>query len=544
MRLRPRDRARARARSLSLAQQVLVLLLALVVLLIGAGTAAAVLDAQRGSAKEAERRAVALAQALAVLAVPVYLDEQITDQHTGGGSAALQPLAEAVRARTGTDFIVFMTLEGTRLSHPNPDLIGGTFLGTIGPAAAGGVVTETYEGTLGTSVRAVVPILDGDDPIGLVSVGILQEQIWTSVRRDIALIVLVGLLALALALAGAWAISRRLDRLTHGLGPVEITRMYEHHQAVLHAVREGLIVVGADRTVVLANDEAVNLLDLPAEHVGRDVGDLPLPPALADLLGSGARAADELFVCGDRLLVVSQRPTIRDGVVLGTVTTLRDHTELEALTGELETTRGFAEALRAQVHEAANRLHAVVMMVETGEPERAVEFATAEIESSQQLADSLMASVSDPAVAALLLGKTAQARQRGVELTVDAHGEIGFLSDRELVTLIGNLVDNAIDVSAQAEPPRWVGVALAGDAEGLRVRVSDSGPGLDPAQADEAFRWGWSTKSGDERPHGRGLGLALVQQIVAQYGGSVHTDRDPAVVEVWLPAPGSERARS
>jgi two-component system CitB family sensor kinase len=343
---------------------------------------------------------------------------------------------------------------------------------------------------------------------------------------------------LLLAAGGTLLVSRRLRRQTRGLGPEEIRRMYEHHDAVLHAVHEGLLVVDTRHRLLLANDEAVRLLELPPDATGRPVSDLRLDGSLPGLLTSGRVANDEVHLTGDAVLAVNQRQTVRDGRVLGTVTTLRDTTELRALTGELDSIRGFTEALRAQAHEAANRLHTVVTLVELGREREAVEFGTAELAASQVLADRLLAAVDEPVLAALLLGKAAQAHQRGVELHIsgDTAVQTTFVEPRALVTLVGNLVDNAIDAAGAGEPPRLVTVCVRYD-DGLLIRVADTGAGIDEANLEAAFRRGWSTKTADA-PHGRGLGLALVRQVVRRYDGSIEVGRDIAA------GPGSEPGRA
>lgn len=528
-----------RRRRLSVAQQVFALQLAVIVLLVLAGTLLAVQEIRRTSEDSTSRRVLALASALA------QLPEVHSALAEADPSAILQPIAESVRHAADVDFVVFMAPDRTRYSHPTPARIGEHFIGTIEPALAGTPLTETYTGTLGPSVRAVVPIVaPGGQVIALVSVGILHQKLGQELRQRLPALAAVSLAALGMAAAGSLAISRRLRRQTLGLGPTEITRMYKHHDAVLHAVREGLLVVDRHGALVLANDEAVRLLGLPAGSEGRPVRALGLAEPLAGLLASGAPAQDQLQVYGDRVLVVNQAPAEKAGRALGTVTTLRDHTELQALTGELDSVRGFADALRAQAHEAANRLHTVVTMIELGRAEQAVAFATEELASTQELADRLTSAVEEPALAALLLGKAAQAHEKGVELVVDsdtAVGEVGEagLDPRDLVTLVGNLVDNAVEAALAAPPPRRVTVGARSEDGQLRIRVSDSGAGLSAAHLEAAFAQGWSTKPASG-PHGRGLGLALVRQVISRYGGDLRVaSENGAVFTVVLP----ERAR-
>jgi sensor histidine kinase regulating citrate/malate metabolism len=215
------------------------------------------------------------------------------------------------------------------------------------------------------------------------------------------------------------------------------------------------------------------------------------------------------------------------------VVTLRDHTDLQALTGELDSVRGFAEALRSQAHEASNRLHTVVSLIELGRADDAVDFATAELQLAQALTDQVVAAVGEPVLAALLLGKAAEASERGVELTVTEDSSIddgvlpAELAARDLVTVLGNLIDNAIDAAIDGSAgngtrPR-VEVTARVDGGELLLRVADSGQGVDPATIREVFRRGWTTKS-----EGHGLGLALVEQAARRAGGTVGLDRAAA----------------
>ena len=269
-------------------------------------------------------------------------------------------------------------------------------------------------------MRAVVPVFASDGSrrvVALVSVGITMQRIQGALADRLPTIALAAALILGTGLFGAWLISRRLRRQTHGLGEGEITRMYEYYDAVLHAVREGLLLVDTEGRVQLVNDEAKRLLDLDGSAVGREVADLGFPESLTRTVLATDSRPDEIHLVDDAVLVVNTAPASWQGREVGTVVTLRDHTEIQAVAGELDTVRGLAESLRSQNHEAANRLHTVVSLVEMGRTEEAVDFATGELAVAQLLTDRVVGSVSDPVVSALLLGKTAQAAERGVRLT-------------------------------------------------------------------------------------------------------------------------------
>lgn len=530
----------------SLARQLLALQAGVVVLAIGVAAALAYLDARRDSQRAAAHEVTAIA--VSVADSPLVL-EALDDANP---SSVLQPYAERVRRDTGVDFVVVMLPDRTRLTHPVPERIGEKFVGTIAPALDGRTFTETYTGTLGPSVRAVAPVVGGGDVVALVSAGITLRAVSDELGRQLPVLALAALGVLALAVAGSALVSRRLARVTHGLGPEELARMYTYYDAVLHSVREGLLLLDADARVQLANDEACRLLGVTQDAVGAPIGEAGLPPGLAAALASGRDLRDEIHLASDRVLVVSSAPASIGGRTLGRVVTLRDHTDLVALGGELDTARGLAESLRSQAHEAANRLHTVVSLIELGRADEASRFAVAELTAAQELTDRVMASVEEPVVAALLLGKAAVASERGVDLELDPASTLEAdvlagtgITGRDLVTVIGNLVDNAIDAAASAPGPGCVEVLVRAGGGELVLRVADSGPGLDAADALQAFRRGWSTKGDGDRLHGRGLGLALVGQTVNRLGGIVEVGREVgAVFTVRIPVDSGARLRA
>jgi serine phosphatase RsbU (regulator of sigma subunit)/anti-sigma regulatory factor (Ser/Thr protein kinase)/PAS domain-containing protein len=313
---------------------VFVLQVVIVLLLVVAAVVALVLQVRHDTRQEARNRSLAVAEAFA------NAPGTVEALRSPDPSAILQPRAEAARVATKVDFIVVMNTDGIRYSHPKPDRIGKKFVGTTAPALAGGTVTEEITGTIGPLVQAVVPVkADDGRVVGLVSAGVTLESVGGTADRQLPLVLVAAAAGLALATAGTALVSRRLLRQTHGLGPHEMTRMYEHHDAVLHAVREGVLIVGGEGTLLLANDEAHRLLDLPDDAEGRHVFDLGLAPDTAGLLASGRVATDEVHLVKDRLLAINQRTTDSQGGPPGSVATLRDSTELRALSGRAETAR-------------------------------------------------------------------------------------------------------------------------------------------------------------------------------------------------------------
>ncbi|MGW4892360.1 SpoIIE family protein phosphatase [Kitasatospora sp. NPDC004240] len=326
---RPARRRRSGRRSV--AGQVFALQVVVVLLLAAAAAVALVLQSNHDAAQEARNRSVAVAQTFANS--PGMAEALASPDPT----AVLQPKAEAARVGSGVDFIVVMNTDGIRYTHPRPDRIGGQFVGTIEPALRGEVVIEEVDGTIGPLVQAVVPVHGpAGTVIGLVSSGITIENVSSASERQLPVMLGAAAIALGLATCGTALISRRLKRQTHGLGPAEMTRMYEHHAAVLHAVREGVLIVGGDGRLLLYNDEARRLLDLPADAEGRPVTELGLDPAPLELLTADREVTDEVVLAGERLLAVNVRLTEQVGGPPGCVATLRDSTELLALSGRAE----------------------------------------------------------------------------------------------------------------------------------------------------------------------------------------------------------------
>jgi len=500
----------------SVAAQILLLQLVVVGMVVLGGLGLAYADARRDAVRSAGDVTFAVAESVA--ASPTVQRGVLSDDP----AAVLGRYAEQVRATTGTSFVVVMDTDGIRWTHPDPEQVGGRYLGTTAPALAGDTVTEQFTGTLGPSVRSVVPVVMSERVVALVSVGITTAGVQRSLWPSLPPILLAGVAALTVGAVGAFLVSRRLRRQTRGLGEAQLVAMLEYYDAVLHAVREGMLLLDPAGRVQLANDEARRLLALADDVVGRDLGELDLPTAFVERSTSAVEIKDEIQLVHDKILVVNRTVATWNGAAVGSVITLRDRTDLQAISGELDSARSLADSLRAQNHEAANRLQTVVSLIELGRSDEAMEFATGELALAQRLTDEVVAAVDDPVLAAMLLGKTAQAAERGIELTV-ADGSVvspHAFDPQDLVTLVGNLIDNAMDATLDVDRTRRVEVWCRLGGHELALRVGDSGPGLAAEQRRQVFTRGWSTKPGADGI-GRGIGLALVTEVVRRLGGRI-----------------------
>ncbi|MFI5684721.1 SpoIIE family protein phosphatase [Streptomyces sp. NPDC051636] len=323
----------------STAGRVFLLQVGIVVLLVMAAVVAVMFQAARDAVQQGRRESVVAAQSFA------SAPGMVQALRSRDPSAVLQPRAEEARKRAGVDFVVVTDTHGIRYTYPYPGEIGKKFVGDIESALKGRTVVEQAGGPplpsgKGTAVQAVVPVTDSHGAVvGVVSAGITVKNVAHLWIPQVPIALAAGAAALALAGTGTTLVSRRLLRQTHGLAPAELAGMYEHHDAVLHAVREGVLITDADGRLALANDEAKRLLGLPSDALGRHVGELGLPEQVTRLLTAPEAVTDEVHPAGDRLLAVNKRPTFPDSGRGGSVVTLRDTTELSAVSGRAEVAR-------------------------------------------------------------------------------------------------------------------------------------------------------------------------------------------------------------
>ncbi|MFD8546493.1 ATP-binding protein [Streptomyces sp. NPDC059649] len=476
---------------------------------------------------QAMRRAQSIAQTTA--AYPDLPRELTTTPPDRNGP--VQHTAERIRRATGALYVVVMDTRGVRWSHTHPAQIGRHVSTDPSRTLAGREVRQIDTGTLGRSARAKVPLRDRRGRIvGAVSVGIAYDSVRSRLIGTLPDVLRYAAAALAAGVLAAVALARRLRRRTHGVAFTDISALLDEREAMLHSIREGVVAFDRHGRLRLVNDEAGRLLGIDAGAAGRALEDVLPPGRTTDVLAGRVAGTDLLAVCGGRVLVANRVPT-RDG---GAVVTLRDRTELELLGRELDGTQGLLDALRAQDHEHANQLHTVRGLLELGRYEKAVEFVTEVASAHRASAEQIAERVHDPLLSALLVGKAAIAAERGVALRIS---DATLLPDtvvdpRDLVTVLGNLIDNALDATAERHRQApFVEVELRAEHRTVVLRVSDTGPGVPPAMREQIFAEGWSTKAprppATGRPagapvtfhRGRGIGLALVRRLAERYGG-------------------------
>ncbi|MFS8202373.1 ATP-binding protein [Streptomyces sp. CWNU-52B] len=462
---------------------------------------------------QAMRRALAIAQTTA--AQPRLAEELTSTRPSADGP--VQAEAERVRTASDAEYVVIMDMRGVRWSHTNPAEIGERVSTDPRQALAGQEVMQIDDGTLGRSARGKVPLRDADGVIvGAVSVGIEYDSVRARLVHAIPGLFAYAGGAMAVGALAAYLISRRMQRQTRDLAFSDIAGLLAEREAMLHGIREGVVALDREGRIRLLNDEARRLLGLGDEAVGQPLGTALGEGRTTDVLAGTVSGTDLLTVRGQRVLVANRMPT-DDG---GAVATLRDRTEVEQLGRELDSTRGLIDALRAQDHEHANRMHTLLGLLELEMFDDAAEFVGEVVGDHRATAEQVTEKIHDPLLAALLLGKATVAAERAVALRISDRTLFPDLlvDARGLVTIVGNLVDNALDAVAGTLHAR-VEVELRAEGRTAVLKVRDTGPGIPEGQRELIFTDGWSTKEPPAHRE-RGIGLSLVRRLAERQGGS------------------------
>jgi two-component system, CitB family, sensor kinase len=512
------------SRRLSLAGQLLALQVVIICVVL-VGVAAVTVAQSTERAQEVEgRRALAIAEAVAN--TRLIRDALERDEVT-----TVRVEAERNRSVSGSGSVVVARPDRTVVASAEPAELGQRL--PLGDSTVLAGRSWMGEGSLdgARSALAMVPILGTENRtlVGFVAV----ERPYPTVLDGLAaaapnLLTYLGLASL-IGIGGSLLVARRVKRQTLGMEPAEITGLVEHRDAMLHGIREGVVGLDLRGRVTLVNDEAVRLLRIPGNALGRTLEDLGVGSELREVLLDEDITRDRAVASAGRVLVVNRLPISSRGRAIGSVTTLRDRTELLELRRELHLTRHVTDTLRAQAHEFSNRLHTISGLIELGEADEAVRLVHRISSSRSEFGSAVTTAVQDPSIAALLIAKASQAAELGVDLRIAPDSSLPTLDDElsaDVATVVGNLVDNAMDAASVAAS-RWVEVSLGLVDGEVDVVVRDSGAGVPPGMEREVFRRGVSTKTAAGRASTvpgsgeRGIGLSLVHLVCTRRGGQV-----------------------
>lgn len=443
---------------------------------------------------------------------------------------AIQEYTNDIRTATNTMFVVVMDMKGIRKSHPNPNQIGKPFVGgDEKEALKGREYVSISRGTLGESVRAFTPIYnENGKQIGVAAVGISIESVEKALGRSNRNILTVTILGLLVGIIGAIILARYIKKTLLGLEPFTIAKILEERSAMLQSVHEGIIAVDNDSTITLVNKSALQIFKkagLTEEPVGMKIHDYLPSTRLDQVLQTGNPELDEEQNINGVSILVNRVPLIVNGEVVGAISTFRDKTELNQLAEQLTGVRTYAEALRAQSHEFMNRLHVILGMVKMKFYDELSDFIRSLVDYRNQELGSITQHIKDPVLAGFLMGKLSYAREENVDFSIGSDTIIPEPADpkttHELITIVGNLIDNAIEAMRETED-KTLEVNLRYSSRWLTIEVLDSGPGIPEEFQREVFEKGFSTKG-----ENRGYGLYLAAKSVKNLGGALTIDSKP-----------------
>lgn len=530
-----RERVRTSTpRRLSLAGQFLLLQLVILLLVLVAVAATSLAQSAHQFRDVEGRRALQTAENVAATSI-IQAGLKTTIPFD-----ALEARLTQVRMLSGASSVLITTPDLKIVAATDPEKVG-QLLALHGSTVLSGrawIGTVSEDGR--DSVIAHVPVLDTATAqatlLGVAQVGRVYPTVWERLG-DAApdLLTYLGM-GVALGAIGSLLLSRRVKRQTFGLEPVEIRRLVEQREAMLYGIKEGVIGLDHNHRVNLVNEVAQELLSLPPDSEERPLEELGCDRRLIDVLTGISTGQDQIVLTQNRVLTLNRRPISVHGKPIGSVTTLRDRTELIELQNELGVTQHTTDTLRAQAHEFTNQLHTISGLIQLGEYNDVVHYITALSKTRAQLVDEVTSRVDDPALAALLIAKASLAAERSIELRISGASRLNRLDElsADLVTVVGNLIDNALE-AVDSTSDNWVEVHLRQGADTVEIVVSDSGPGIAPELAEEVFTKGFTTKVATDGGQ-RGFGLALTRLVCTRRGGDVTVQNENgAVFRAHLP---------
>ena len=468
--------------------------------------------------------------------------QQIVKEHPEG---YLQSLAEQIRREVGAEFIVIGNRDGIRFSPPKTDRLGKKMVGgDNAPALERG---ESYVsravGTLGPSIRGKVPIFAEDGSIiGVVSVGYLQENVRGIIYdQQLKVGALEGVLVV-FGILGAVSISNRFKRAIFGLEPEQIARLLTERETIIDSIREGIVAIDREAKVTVVNRQAIDILgkDSEAQVIGQPIRDVLPGAKLSRILSGGEQRHDQELEVNDVIMLINTVPMLEKGEIIGAVASFRRRDELDILAKQFSQVKGYSEMLRAQTHEYSNKLHTIAGLIQTDHNREALELICQETAGYQGLIAFLAKAVPYPVLAAFIIGKYNHAQELRIEFEIDPDSQLkdvpSELSREKLVTILGNLIDNAFDAALQGENQTKVKLSMTDAGNDLVFEIEDSGTGIPTERSEQIFKRGFTTKQND-----RGQGLYLVNKALKDLGGQITLGNSAlggALFSVFIPKRG------
>ncbi len=454
----------------------------------------------------------------------------------------LQTFTEESRKLAKVEFITIFDMNGIRHTHPNKNMIGQLVVGgDYERALKGESYTSIATGTLGISIRAFHPIYTKDHKqVGAVLVGETLQNVEYIASRTIKYIVLTLILSLCVSIAISIWILRSVRKTLFGLDPSEIVKRYEEIDAIIHTVKEGIVVIDLEGKITQINSEAKRILGVESENpIGIDVESIIPNTRLYEIIRTEKPEYNYKQNINGIVILTNRTPLIVNGKVIGAVATFKDMTEVQTLAENLTGVNRYADALRSQSHEFINKLHVVFGLVFEDKKEELLDYLENIMDNSITEKSLISRQIKDPILSGFLNSKYSRARELGINLNYTIEGILPKINHtsiiHRLVTILGNLIDNSFDAVRYSDI-KTIQVKIEITDEILKIQVIDSGMGISDDIINKVFDKGFSTKGKN-----RGIGLYLVLSCVEELGGDLFIDQhSESTMSITVSLPLSE----
>ncbi|EPN1632547.1 ATP-binding protein [Cronobacter dublinensis] len=442
---------------------------------------------------------------------------------------AINAFMTGMARHSDASFMVIGDKKGLHLFHSVfHDRIGTPLIGGDNQdVLEGKTITSIRRGGLGISLRSKAPIFDEQgNVIGIVSVGYLTSYLDTITLGKVVNILIGALLLLLALFIFSWFFTRSIKKQMFFLEPREIGLLVRQQKALMESIYEGVIAIDEHSRIAVINRAAKRLLGLNLSS--RALRGQPLEAVINPVSFFSPQVMlendthDEICVFNHVTVIASRVRILLEGELQGWVITFRDRKDIDSLSVQLSQVKRYADNLRILRHEQLNRMSTLAGLLHLGHYDQALSYIQAQTEHTQELLDFISGRFHSPTLCGLLIGKCARAREKGVTLTFDPACEMARafrgLGEAELISVIGNLLDNAIEATQRAEGPHDpVEVLIRLNERELIIEVADRGVGIAPALRDRIFDPGFTTK----RRGDHGIGLHLIASYVKLAGGTL-----------------------
>ena len=434
-------------------------------------------------------------------------------------------LDTVIQEDSSVDYIVLADTDSVRLYHPDHSMIGKHFQGgDEGPALDGAEMYVTEgKGSRENQRRCFVSIKDAKGTVlGFIMVSRYSKSINELLAKDTKEIIVIFIVAAMISAVIAYIISKRIRKQLLGYEPSQIARMFLQREEVLDGLTEGILLVNNTGECEYANDAAGNLFGSRELHAIQPFVDT----YAGDAVRSRTPVLQETIRFGDHTLLMDILPVWHSDVYAGSLIEISDKSDSVRMAAQLTGVDQIIGALRASTHETKNRMHVILGLLQIGEVNEAIDFIQSAAGYDEE-SDHIRDLIRNNTLAALLIGKRNRAKELGIDLRVRKDSFLSdksrFLSSAELVTIVGNLLENSMDaIVEKGEKHGTVSLYITENEDMLMINVDDTGCGMDQGQIDLLMQGGYTTKG-----ENHGIGMGLIRNIISGYNGVIDIDSEP-----------------